>query len=176
VCLPLQASGFGLKAQFVNNEIGPGFGADILGKIDLAEIFFLYPNIDFWYSGNDNNGRYWDHDHWVYYDRWRCSVYETAFNIDAAFKFPVKPVQPFLGFGLAAPVITWENWSDYSYYDRSYVTVGFNMFGGIFFPMGQYTGLFELRGKFGNSYNVFKMAFGIVFESPKNYSYHHNKR
>ena len=171
--LSVQASGFGLKAQCIMNDVGPGLGAGILGKIDLSNIFFLYPNMDFWYCGESHTNRYWNHDHWVYYnDRYYdYYAYEFAFNIDGAFIFPVRPVQPYLGLGLA-PVITHEDWVD-SYDD--YMSVGFNMFGGILFPMGSYTGMFELRGKFGNSFNVFKMAFGIIFDSPRGHSYYYRK-
>jgi hypothetical protein len=166
------SSGIGFKAQFVANDVGPGFGAGFLGMIDVADYFMLYPNIDFWYSTDNHhdNDRYWDHDHWIYYDSWDYHAYEVAFDMDGAFIFP-RPVQTFFGFGIA-PVITVEDWSEnYPYYydDDADVGVGFNMFGGILFPMGNNSGLFEIRGKIGHEFSVFKMAFGIVFGSGKHY-------
>jgi hypothetical protein len=174
LALSSQATDFGIKGMFVNNDVGPGLGGGLLLKIDLADIFFLYPNVDVWYSGDGNSGRYWDYDHWVYYDSWGYSVFETAFNMDAAFQIPVSPVQPYMGLGLA-PTLTSESWADYSEYDHTYVNLGFNVFGGIFFPLGSYTGMFELRGKFGNPYNVLKISFGIMFE-PRIYYYRTTRR
>ena len=152
----IQASGIGFKGQFVMNEIGPGAGFGVLGMIDLAEVFSFYPNFDFWYAQDRYSGRYWEHDHWVYYDSYgNFNAYEFAFNFDGAFKIPVRIIEPYLGLGIAVPVIIENN-----------VEAGLNMFGGILFPLGtSCTGLVELRGKAGITYSVFKVSFGVILQS-----------
>jgi hypothetical protein len=166
LCSSFAITGVGVKGQLVANEIGLGFGAGFFGMIDVADIFMLYPGIDFWYAQEEHDRQYWDHDHWEYYDYWRRSAYEFAFDLDGAFKVPVKPIQPYMGFGLA-PVWSVEDW-ERNYSHHSDAGMGFDIFGGILFPMGAYSGLFELRGKIGHEFNVFKIAFGMVFGTNRN--------
>lgn len=149
-CLCVQASGIGFKGELIMNQSEPGIGVGFLGLIDCSSFFSLYPNIDFWYNSYED--KYWEHDHWVYYQY--DENYEVAFNFDMMFRIPARRVEPFLGFGIAAPVFV----------DYGNVEIGFNMFGGMLFPLGrQCEGLFEFRGKAGRTYSVFKASFGIVF-------------
>ena len=171
LAMPIMASGFGFKAEFVSNGIGPGFGGGLLQMVDLSDYFALYPNIDIYYNGNISSDRYWEQDHWVYTDNWNFNYYEMAFNMDGAFKIPAQPVEPYLGLGLA-PTIIVQDGSDPPFFNNSDFEMGVNMFGGILFPMGPYTGMFELREKIGNPYNVFKMSFGILLRPRRHHRYY----
>jgi hypothetical protein len=50
LAMPVMASGFGFKAEFISNSIGPGFGMGLLQMVDLSDFFALYPNIDIYRS------------------------------------------------------------------------------------------------------------------------------
>jgi hypothetical protein len=165
--IPSFSSDFGVKAQLTtNNSIGVGWGAGILGFVNLTNIFSFYPSLDFWYDG-DYEEEYWDGYDWVYTDSYYIN--EFALNLDLAVMIPVKPVQPFLGFGLA-PIITTEGWD---YYEHTTVNAGFNIFGGILFPVGYTTsGMVELRGKFGQPYPIIKISAGLIFMQ----RHHHHRR
>jgi hypothetical protein len=172
LCLPSFSSDLGFKGQLTSSTgLGFGGGAGVLGLIDITNVFSFYPSLDFWYNGG-GQGQYWDGYYWVYEDSYY--VYELAFNIDATFIIPLRPVRPYIGFGMA-PVITSESW-DYSYNEYTSVHAGFNIFGGILFPIGYSTsGMFEFRGKLGRPYNVFKISAGILFEPHIYYHRHHHR-
>lgn len=151
--------GGGFRGQFVAiNGLDPGFGAGghlLIGKYP----FFFYPNIDFWYTGHSYTYEVWHHDHWDLYTGTDYQVYEIAFNMDMKFAFPINPVSPYMGFGFCPVVTVYE-----SGYHDSYANFGFNGFGGVGFRLSKGSScFFEFRGKFGNSYNVFKMSFGMTF-------------
>lgn len=151
--------GGGFRGQFVVvNDLEPGFGAGVHLLVGQYP-FFFYPNMDFWFAGHPYNYRVWNHDHWNYYTSPDYHVYEIAFNLDVKFAFPVRPVSPYMGFGVCPVVTGYEG----GYHD-SYTNFGFNAFGGIGFRLNSSSScFFEFRGKMGNDYNVFKMSFGMTF-------------
>jgi hypothetical protein len=110
----------------------------------------------------------------VHIDKTRAEVLITIVhvpelvNVDGAFLFPIRPVQPYVGLGLAPVITSYEE-------EPASLNLGFNIFGGVLFPLGySMTGMFELRGKLGRPYDVFKISAGILFE-PHIY-YHHHRR
>jgi hypothetical protein len=168
LCISIFSSDFGVKGQLTSSRgLGVGGGAGILSLIDITRLFKFYPSFDFWYN-RSGSSQYWGDNNWVY-ENW-YHIFELAFNVDAAFLLPVRPLQPYFGFGLA-PIITTESWGPYN--ESTDVNTGFNAFGGILFPIGySTTGMVEFRGKFGKPYNVFKIGLGLFFK-PHYYHHHH---
>lgn len=156
--------GGGFRGQFVViDELDPGFGVGghlLVGKYP----FFFYPNMDFWYAGHSYTYEVWHYDHWDLYNETDFQAYEIAFNMDMKFAFPINPVSPYMGFGFCPVVTVYDNgYHDNGYHD-SYTNFGFNAFCGMGFKINRASScFFELRGKVGNGYNVFKMSFGMTF-------------
>ncbi len=152
------ANDFGIKASLVMPEYaGFGVGFGFLGLININQYVDFYPNLECWF-GHENSGYYYN-DQYYYQYNYDMSTFETAFNIDFKFNVPVhSSVIPYFGLGIA-PVITYTDCNPgYSFNDFG---PAFNMFGGMQFKTSPF--FFELRGKIGSKYSLFKMTAGMTF-------------
>lgn len=140
----------------------PGFGGfmDFGFGIGTAGSISIHPNIELWISGYDFNGRYGEG---------HTRLFETAFNGDVRYYPPIPErvkVRPFVGNGLA--ILLAHNNTDYTNdnfrdYENTNTSAGFDIFGGIDFPLtNKADGFVEIKGKLGD-YDLVKFTFGMNF-------------
>jgi hypothetical protein len=160
----LNYMGFGPRLNFVVAEtVGAGIGAGGQGQFgfDLgrAGAIHAYPNFEVWFGHEDYGAGPAPFN----YDRDLYAV-EITINLDARYYFPLPPsvpVAPYAGLGIAAPVIDLQEWKPGD--DDVDVGAAFNMFGGLDIPVGRHKFFAEMKGKFGDGYNLFKMTAGFTF-------------
>lgn len=147
--------------------VGPSFGGHALFRFDMGRAgkFAIYPNIEFWFASED--------DYYLFQrDYYDISAFEFSFNADARYYFPIPDriaFKPYVGLGLALPVVTtidydWRGLPSPPYRDRTDIGAGFNMMGGFDIEVSRtFAFFFEMKGKIGDEFEVFKLNCGLTF-------------
>lgn len=158
------ASSFGLRLDIVSPQShDAGVGIDGFALIDINRNFYFYPNVGFWFSSDNHHDYYYENHH--YYDS-DFQIWTVAFNADFMGVLPTGRVKPYIGMGVA-PILGYEHWhyNDYRYEDHhNDMEIGINVFGGLMFPIGRQSVLFELRGQVADYYSSVRMSFGLNFK------------
>ena len=160
--MALAANSLGLKFNVVMpQEVGSGLGFNGFGLIEINRNFYFYPNLDMWFTSDNNYNYYYDNR---YYNNSDYQLTVLSFNIDFALTTHGKSLRPYIGMGFA-PVMAWTHWHYYPYEDGyNDFGAGVNMFGGLLVPAGGQTIIFELRGQIIQNYNSVKLGVGLDFK------------